>query len=106
MSPKLPQYVCAAAFAAILIAGCGRASVSSAPVDPGFATLDANQDGRLSPDESYLVSEKFDQLDQNGDGYLSQLEWQGASAGAQTPWLIQESNEAQRSPRPVGPGTW
>jgi hypothetical protein len=106
MSAKLPQLACAVAFAAIVIAGCGRASVSSAPADPGFAMLDANQDGRLSPAESTLVSEKFDALDRNGDGALSPLEWQGASAGTQTPWLIQENNEAMRSPRPVGPGTW
>jgi hypothetical protein len=106
MSAKLPKLVCAVAFAAIVIAGCGRASVSSAPVDPGFASLDTNQDGRLSPGESYMVNEKFSAMDQNGDGFLSQLEWQGASAGTQTPWLIQENNEAMRSPRPVGPGTW
>ncbi|MFN3430208.1 MAG: hypothetical protein ACK46X_09650 [Candidatus Sericytochromatia bacterium] len=96
----------AAAIGAVLISGCGRAAITSVGPDAGFAALDANDDGRLSREESRLLPAAFAEQDLNGDGFLSQLEWQGASADESLAGRLQEQSEAQRNTRPVGPGTF
>jgi hypothetical protein len=89
-----------------LISGCGRAAITTVGPDAGFAALDANDDGRLSREESRLLPAAFADQDLNGDGFLSQLEWQGASADGTLAGRLQEQHEAQRNTRPVGPGTF
>lgn len=47
--------------------------------DTAFARADGNKDGRLSRDEARLlpaISERFDDLDQNRDQYLSRAEFE------------------------------
>jgi hypothetical protein len=62
-------------------------TTSAAPVDARtFAAMDANRDGYISRDEAKNAPflSRFDQLDINHDGKLSQAEIQAGNATAQS----------------------
>lgn len=62
----------------VLFSFAGLAMAQSAPEEPGFLQLDVDADGRLSKTEAQAdarVAEKFEEADENRDGYLSVQEF-------------------------------
>ena len=68
--------------AATSAASGGTASASAKDLDAAFAKADANKDGKLDKTEAQMmpaVAERFDQLDTNGDGFISREEFSKAA---------------------------
>lgn len=57
--------------------GEGRAGSASAGATGSFSTLDTNRDGHVSREEAraWRDNSRFSELDKDGDGRISQAEW-------------------------------
>ena|SRR5689334_8877251 len=68
---------------ALLAAVTSCQTTNNPPVEDRFAKADANQDGKLSPDEAsdYFVSMIFASSDQDHDGKLTWAEWNVPGSG-------------------------
>jgi Ca2+-binding EF-hand superfamily protein len=62
----------------------GAGKTSAKDLDAAFARADVNKDSKLDKKESEMmpaIAERFDQLDNNADGFLSREEF-GKAAGS------------------------
>ena len=59
-----------------------QANASAKELDAAFAKADTNKDGKLDKKEAQMmptVADRFEQLDTNGDGFLSREEFSKAA---------------------------
>lgn len=64
------------------MAGTAQASATAKDLDAAFAKADVNKDGKLDKKEAAMmpaIADKFDQLDTNGDGFISREEFSKAA---------------------------
>lgn len=62
--------------------GAPSASANAKELDAAFAKADANKDGKLDKKEAQMmpaIADRFEQLDSNGDGFISREEFSKAA---------------------------